>query len=281
MGKIIDSLLLIRVLNCLLASAGVLIGAHLTWLQPAYYGPMVASMVAFLVCAAGNVLNDICDLEADRINHPYRVLVSGSLSPRTAWIIFGFCNSSAIGLACLVNRPVLLIAILAIVLLVLYNLYLKRIPLVGNIAVATLSGLTFMTGGLAVDYPLAMTLPGPLIPAIFAFLFHLVREIIKDVQDMAGDRQAGVTTLPHLIGASASLLVSLGLFFLLTLLTAIPVLTGWFDKAYEIIVIYMVDLPLLVLLIFIWGNPTSGLLKAGSIGLKIGMLLGLIALMVS
>lgn len=60
-----------------------------------------------------------------------------------------------------------------------------------------------------------------------------------------------------------------------------PVYFGWFSRAYEVITIYLVDLPLLGLLIFVWGNPSQRLLRIGSFALKIGMLLGLLALLIA
>jgi len=106
-----------------------------------------------------------------------------------------------------------------------------------------------------------------------------VREIVKDVQDIEGDRRSGVKTLPQFIGVSASLLAALGLFVILTILTCLPVFNGWFGDTYKIIAVYIVDLPLLALLIFVWGNPSRRMLAAGSISLKLGMVLGLVALL--
>ncbi len=259
--------------------AAVWVGAYLTWLDPVYYGPLVAGLAAFLVCAAGNVINDIVDIDIDRINRPERVLVRGDLS-------ISYARNLAIVLALLalisgvaVNIEVTVAVAAALVLLLLYNLWLKRVRLVGNVVIALLSGLTFMTGGWAVNPQLAMILPGPLIPAVFAVFFHMVREILKDAQDVEGDRRAGVTTLPQKIGVPASVMAGLILFFVLVILTYIPILTGWFGGAYEIITVYVVDLPILGLLIFVWGSPTRRMLRIGSAALKLGMLLGLVALL--
>ena len=144
---------------------------------------------------------------------------------------------------------------------------------------ATLS--TRQPGGLAVDSLLTFTLPGPLIPAVFAFFFHLSREILKDVEDIEGDRFVGVKTFPQIVGKSKAVLAALGVFFVMAVLTFIPVFAGWFGLAYEILTIYVIDLPLLLLLIFIWGNPSPRMLKIGSMALKAGMLLGIMALIMA
>ncbi|MFZ5981616.1 MAG: geranylgeranylglycerol-phosphate geranylgeranyltransferase [Candidatus Zixiibacteriota bacterium] len=278
MDKLLETLKLIRVVNCLLAMAGVYIGAYMTWTVPVYYGPVMTAIAAFFVCAVGNIVNDIADIEIDRINRPRRVLVKGTLSRSRAVktaIIFAL---TALVAALAVNTALLIAVTAALGLLLLYNFYLKKIPVVGNIVVALLSALTFLTGGLAVNYRWLFELPGPLVPAVFAFFFHLVREILKDVEDIDGDLQAGVKTLPQIIGVSKSLLTIIVLFFVLVLATYVPILTGWFGRAYEILVVYIVDLPLLLLLIFVWGNPSARMLRVGSYALKAGMVLGLAAL---
>ncbi len=281
MLRFTDALKLIRVTNCMLAMVGVGVGAYMTWLRPAYYGPLVAAAAAFLICAGGNIVNDVVDIEADRVNRPDRVLVRGALSRRYAVVLAVLANIAAILLALAVNLTVTVIALVVIALLMLYNLWLKRVPLAANVVIAALCGLTFMTGGLAVDHVMAFTLPGPVIPAAYAFFFHMVREIIKDVQDIEGDRKVGIKTLPQVIGVRNSLSLTLLLFVILVLLTYIPILAGWFGVYYQVIAVYLVDLPLLLLLILVWGNPTAPMLRTGSLSLKVGMGLGIVALIVA
>lgn len=253
----------------------------MTWFSPVYFGPVVAALAAFLVCAAGNTINDLRDIEVDRINRPERVLVRGAVSPALARNLAIGCNLAALILAAAVSLWLTAVALITILLLLAYNFRLKRIPLAGNIVVALLAGMTFLTGGMAVDPYLAFRLPGPLIPFAFAFFFHLVREIVKDVQDIEGDRQSGVKTLPQIVGVSASLLTALALFAVLTVLTCLPILSGWFGDTYKIIAVYVVDLPLLALLIFLWGNPNRTMLAVSSAALKAGMVLGLVALILA
>jgi geranylgeranylglycerol-phosphate geranylgeranyltransferase len=166
-----ETLRLIRAVNCLLAMVGVLVGAYMTWLRPLYGGTLLAAVAAFFVCAGGNVVNDLLDIETDSINHPQRVLVRNTLSRRYAIILAVALNALALMMAAIVNWAVAGIALASVILLLLYNFRLKRIPLVGNVTISILAGLTFITGGLAVDHVMAFTLPGPIIPALFAFFF--------------------------------------------------------------------------------------------------------------
>ncbi len=264
-----------------MALLGVWVGAYMTWLRPVYYAPAIAGLAAFLVCAAGNIINDLIDIDIDRVNHPKRVLVKGTLSTRYALVLAICFNVVAVILALCISLPLTGMAVITVLLLYLYNYRLKKIPLVGNIVISLLAGLTFITGGVAVDYNMAFYLPGPLVAAVFAFFFHLVREIIKDVHDIEGDRAAGIKTLPQIVGEQKSVMVALSLFFALVLLTLTPILYGWFGNWYKIITVYVVDLPILGYLIFLWGDPTHRMLAIGSALLKAGMALGILALVLA
>lgn len=272
---------MLRAGNSLLAAAGVMIGAYFTWLSPFYINPVLAALSAFLVCAAGNILNDLVDIKIDRINRPDRPLVTGAIPKTHAFTLALALSVLSIVISLFINVSVFVAVLVALLLLALYNFKAKKIPIIGNTIIAFLGGLTFITGGLAVDKSLTFVLPGPLIPAIFAFLFHLAREIVKDVEDIEGDRREGVTTLPQIVGVSRALLVALGVFFVFSLLSFFPVFKGWFGHWYEIIAVYFIDLPILLLLIFVWGNPTPKMLRAGSMVLKGGMALGILALILA
>jgi len=272
---------LIRAGNCLLAASGVMIGAYFTWHSPFYLEPFLAALAAFMVCASGNIVNDLKDIAIDRINRPDRPLVSGAISKTQALRLATAFALLSIVTSLFINISVFISVVVALLLLSLYNFKAKEIPIIGNAIIAFLGGLTFITGGLTVDRSLTFALPGPLIPAIFAFLFHLAREIVKDVEDIDGDRRQGVTTLPQIVGVSRALLVALGVFFVFSLLSFFPVFKGWFGRWYEIIAVYFIDLPILLILIFVWGNPTPKMLRAGTMVLKGGMALGILALILA
>ena len=263
-----------------MASLAVAVGAHLTPNDSAaYFGLLVAAIAAFLICAAGNVVNDLFDIETDRINHPNRVLVRGGFSARFAVRMAVGLNAIALVMALAISWLLAVVAAATIGLLYTYSWRLKRILLVGNLTLAVLAGMTFLAGGLAVAPEAALSLPGPLIPAVFAFLLHLVREILKDVQDMEGDRRPGIDSLPLAIGTSKALLAALILFFALVLASFVPVWAGWFGRTYHILTVYVLDLPLLALLIICWGFPTPRVLAITAMALKVGMAVGLIAFM--
>ena len=88
--------------------------------------------------------------------------------------------------------------------------------------------MTFVCGGLAVDPVAALILPGPLIATVFAFLFHLIREIVKDVEDREGDRRVGGSSLALWLGVRPSLGIGLGLYLVLAASTFVPYAMEWY-----------------------------------------------------
>jgi len=161
---------------------------------------LLAGTSTALVTAGGNVLNDLEDLEGDRINHPDRPLVTGAISVPGARIL-------AIGLFMAgveVAIPVILVAPLVGVLLAIalaallgYEYRLKAAGLSGNLVVAGLTGLVFVYGGAAAGNALILA---PF--AAMAFLATLSREVTKDMEDVAGD--IGRRTLPKTHGLRIS-----------------------------------------------------------------------------
>ena len=276
MRKILSLILLVRLHNCLLAGVGVWIGWYLTSFSENHSIVVLASIAAALVCGAGNSLNDFLDIETDKLNHPERPLPRGDLPPYIAVLAAIIFNITAIILGLMINFPVLIIIILAIVLLFLYNFRLKKMPLVGNLAVSILSGATFLVGGLAeTGYPGA--LPGPIVPAIFAFLFHLGRELIKDIADLDGDLKADYKTLAALLPHRQVMALITFVFITLVFLTLVPVYYEWYQAAYTYITCLAVDIPLLLIISYLYLAKSPDRYGLAGNFLKVLMLFGLFA----
>ncbi len=165
---------------------------------------VLAGLSTSLVTAGGNVLNDLLDLEGDRTNHPDRPLVTGEISVRAAR---GLATALLV-LGVLVVVPVVLaeplvgvILAAAVASLLGYEFRFKKAGFVGNLVVAFLTGVVFLYGAAAAGNVLVL-LPF----AAMAFLATLSREVIKDMEDVAGD--VGRTTLPKTYGLGAASLVA-------------------------------------------------------------------------
>ncbi|MFA4878048.1 MAG: geranylgeranylglycerol-phosphate geranylgeranyltransferase [Methanoregula sp.] len=154
-------------------------------------------VIVLLITAAGNVINDYYDADIDAVNRSDRPIPSGQVR-RSAAIWYSLVLFLAgIGIGLGTNPLCIGIAVFNSLLLVAYAARLKTTPLVGNIAVAYLAGSMFLFGG-------ALAGPGGfvhMIPiALMTFFAMMVRELLKDAEDVEGDAACGARTLPIWIG---------------------------------------------------------------------------------
>lgn len=154
------------------------------------------SFSSVLIAAAGYIINDYYDVKIDIINKPDRLVVGKVLSRRQAIFLHTALNLAGIILGLLVSPALAIVNFSAAFLLWWYSNYLKRLPLIGNISVSFLSALTILV--LALIYPANTKVIA--IYAGMAFLISLAREIIKDMEDIKGDRNFGCRTLPIAFG---------------------------------------------------------------------------------
>ena len=205
----IDLLRLVRLNNLLLAAAGVLAGGWIalgTLQMPNVLVLAAVSAVGF--GTAGYVLNDIWDRAADRVNRPggERPLAAGRVMRGTADLCVAGGALLGLGAAALVNGTAVLVGLVALAVLVAYSPVLKRRGALGNVAVAVLAGLPLMYGAIAVGRAAA-----GIVPWTLAAWIHLVREIVKDIDDQAGDRSLGRRTLPLVLGPRRASVVAAAL----------------------------------------------------------------------
>lgn len=182
---------------------------------------VLAGASTALVTAGGNVLNDVLDVEADRTNHPDRPLVTGEISlPRAKLLAAGLFVAGVVVVVPVVIVLPLLGVILAVAVgsLLLYEFRFKARGLAGNLTVALLTGLVFLYGGLVGGGVLEV---GPF--AAMAFLATASREVIKDMEDVAGD--VGRTTLPKTHGIRTATAVAVATVAAAIALSALPALT--------------------------------------------------------
>lgn len=193
-----DGWRLIRGPNLLIAAAGVLAGGWIALGQFALPKLLAYAAVSGMgLGLAGNVVNDLQDIAADRINHPggERPIAAGRVSRDTAHVLVWFGLIVGLGGAALVSGTLLLVGLAAATVMCMYSPVLKRAGLPGNLAVAAVAGLPPFYGALSVGRPGAGVVPWAL-----AAWIHLGRELVKDLEDEAGDRRAERRTLPIRVG---------------------------------------------------------------------------------
>ncbi len=189
----------------------------------------ICCVCSMMLVGGGNALNDYNDRETDKENHPERPIPSGSISADTASV----CAQALLGSGLLIllfaleNKMPFVIALIGIILLIAYENGLKAAGISGNITVGLMSGAIFLFAGMAVNDP------GPTLWMFgLAVLATITREIIKDIQDLEGDRDR--RTLPASIGIENSMRVAI-LFLLIAIglsYTAMNQFDGMASNAY-------------------------------------------------
>ncbi|OQX85726.1 hypothetical protein B6D60_07355 [candidate division KSB1 bacterium 4484_87] len=271
--KLKDFFLLTRPLNVFIGMVSIFMGAFVTGTIQPLGKVLLASLSGGLITAAANAINDYFDVEIDRINKPERPVASGRISRKEAYIFSMVLFIAGIGLSIFVNWKALIVAISSSVLLYFYSAKLKRTVLWGNLTVSLVSALAFIYGGIAVN-----RLEIALIPAIFAFFYHLAREIIKDTEDVAGDQADGIVTFPIRYGSRRALMLASAIYLFLIALTLLPYFLHIFGIYYLFIVLIVVDAVILLALVSMWRNSDPQNLSRLSLILKLNMFAGLIAI---
>lgn len=214
-------------------------------------------LVTMIVTAGGYVINDMLDARSDMVNRPgtNKVYQIGTGQVRwlyTTSILLGFAISFLLAFE-LGERKLLWLYPLMVSLLALYSRWIKPIPFAGNILVAIYCAGVPALVALAERKQLALvakidaevaTSTWQIIGVycLFAFVATLLRELVKDIQDIHGDRVIGRRTIPILWGIKTSRLIGILLSGLILAAVSIPVLLGWPAFIHPIILTFMATL---------------------------------------
>ena len=227
------------------------------------YGLLVLSTV--LLAAAGYVINNIYDVGTDSINKPQNVVVGKGITETAAYNIYIGLNISgvAIGfiLSNIIMRPTFAsLFILIASLLYFYATSLKQIMILGNFVVALLLATSVLIIGVFDLFPATTgenqaqmaSLFSILIDyALFAFMINFIREIIKDIEDVNGDYNMGMNTLPVAIGVNRAAKIALGFAVVAFIMCALYCNTYFMQNKLYIAVFYSFATVLAPLLYFI------------------------------
>lgn len=256
----------------------------------------ISLLIISTVClaAAGNIINDIYDVETDSVNRPDKVIVGKKVSEKTAYnlfitfnvigILIGFYLSHLVGRSGFFALFVIISALLYV-----YATYLKQTLLIGNIVISILVAMTILIVGLFELLPAITPQNQPtqlfffkilLDYALFAFVINLIREIAKDMEDIDGDYKAGMNTLPIAIGRerASKVLFVLTLvplfgvvYYVMTYMYKQPIAVGYF--------LILVVAPLLYITIKAFSAHSKKDYHHISTILKLVMLFGMLSLL--
>lgn len=276
--------------NVLAAGVLTLIGAFVALPVTAYsnvasIGFAVAATV--FAVAAGNAINDYFDAEIDEINRPDRAIPRGAVNEREALAFSVLLFVGAVVCALQLPPSSIVIATVNLLALAAYTTYFKGLPGVGNVVVGCLTGSTFLFGGFAVvDDPTTVfdvpPLPiGVIVLAALAATATFTREVVKDVEDLTGDREEGLRTLPIVIGERRALWLGTLAMCAAVAASGLPYLVGTFGRIYLALVV-PADAVLLGATLHSFRDPawSRALLKAGMLIAAGAFLLSRIAVVV-
>lgn len=227
------------------------------------YGLLVLSTV--LLAAAGYVINNIYDVGTDSINKPNNVVVGKGITETAAYNIYIGLNITgvAIGfiLSNIIMRPTFAsLFILIASLLYFYATSLKQIMILGNFVVALLLATSVLIIGVFDLFPATTgenqaqmaSLFSILIDyALFAFMINFIREIVKDIEDVNGDYNMGMNTLPVAIGVNRAAKIALGFAIVAFIMCGLYCNTYFMQNKLYIAVFYAFATVLAPLLYFI------------------------------
>ncbi len=225
-----------------------------------------------LIAAAGYIINDYYDIKIDLVNKPERVVIGKGITRRYALLLHTVLSFLGLAIGVFLNFRIAAVNFASIFLLWWYSNDLKRQPFIGNFVVALLTAFSI----LIVDalYWTGNTLI--FIYASFAFFMTLIREIIKDMEDLKGDDTFGCRTLPIVWGIRKTKIV---IYFIMFAFVATVILL---DRLYvalpEFYFLVFLFVPLLWLLYRLIKSDTKKDFASLSTFCKVILLLGVLSM---
>ncbi|MFX1493970.1 MAG: geranylgeranylglycerol-phosphate geranylgeranyltransferase [Promethearchaeota archaeon] len=287
--KIRDVIEILRPINDIMGSLTVIIGILNTRTNiPAYLviiNIILGVITYFFVAGSGMVINDIYDLEIDRINRPERPIPSGRITKQQAKIIFFAAYGIGVGLS-ICHSFFFNIGFLNIILAVffgfigwVYAKWGKKSGFLGNIIVSISFSIGLIYGAILNN----SNIP-PYIYFFFltSFFLLLSREVIKGCEDIEGDKEQNVKTLAIRIGVKKSTIIAIIFSLMAILFFILPYFTPIINPLLFLISMFfgLIDVGYAVVLML-----SSKLIKESfkkiSLLLKIGAFLGLIAFLLA
>lgn len=246
------------------------------------------------IAAGGYIINDIFDIRIDTINKTQKVIINNHISEKSAYnyylvftasgVFLGFYLSNHIGVPGFAALFILIGALLYI-----YATFLKGILLLGNLVISLLISSSILIVGLfelfpnissqnILEYQEVFSIL--LKYAFFAFLLTLIREIVKDIEDVNGDKNDDLKTLPIVLGRKRAALFA----FILAVITVMVILFYMYDSLYKKIVamayflIFIIG-PLLYFCVQLFSAEKKESFRKLSTLLKFIMLFGILTLL--
>ena len=253
---------------------------------------IILSLSILCITAGGYIINDLFDIEADTINKPLKVYISKSISKKNAWVIY--LLSSTLGvilgiyLSVIKNSDFLSFYFIGTTLLLfLYSVLLKKLVFIGNLCISLLVALPiyllykFDSNNITISNILQYFFLSIAIfyYMFFAFLTTMIREIIKDIEDINGDYIVKLKTLPILIGKTRARNISIFLSVVLLLFLFLVSSNYFISNKYFLGIIMLMLSTVVVYFIFkSWTATTKKQFQYLSNLMKLIMFIGILSM---
>lgn len=258
---------LFRMGNAVMGIIGVTVASFMaagTGMVDQWQNLIISAVVVFMFICGGNSLNDYIDYEIDKTAHPERPIPSGRMERRTALhVALVMLGGSVVVSFLTVDWECILIVLVACVLMVGYEMFLKQRGFVGNVAIAVLTGMMFLLGGAVVG-----DVADNVVIALMAMLVSVGREISKDIEDMDSDE--GRLTLPMRIGVRNSAALACVFFVAGPVLSVLPMVWESYGPLYYLVVV--ADVIFLYCAVKVFSDPHKAQKSA-----KLAMIAALVA----
>ncbi|MFM8739783.1 MAG: geranylgeranylglycerol-phosphate geranylgeranyltransferase [Cytophagales bacterium] len=232
----------------------------------------ILSLATVFIAAAGYIINDYYDIKIDLINKPERVVIGKTITRRYAILFHTVISVTGVVLGFLINWKIGVINFVSAFLLWLYSNNLKRQPLIGNVLVSLLTALSvFVLVFLYEQFHVLV-----FVYALFAFFMTLIREVVKDMEDVKGDNTFGCKTLPIVWGIRRTKVL---LYVLIAILSCVVVLLDFYQLNIPLIYfVPMLFLPMAFLMVRLVVADTKLQFYQLSQLCKLIMLLGIVSM---
>jgi len=263
------------------------------WLSLADWQYFLLVLSTVCIAAGGYTINNIMDQKSDLDNKPNDVVVGKSISEAMAYNLYIAFTLVGVGigfyLSNVISKPSFVtVFILCAALLYIYATSLKQIMIVGNIIVALLLSFSIIIIGLFEIFPATYdgnqqrmsTVFSILVDfAVIAFIINVIREMVKDLEDVNGDYNHGMQTLPIVLGVSRTTKLVFALSFIPILTILYYVYNYMFQLQFATIYIlgFIVG-PLLYFSIKIWTAKTQKEFHHLSNALKLVVFFGILSI---
>lgn len=232
------------------------------------------------IAAAGYIINDYFDEQRDAFNNKTKEALQFLRKNKLFWFIYILLNLIGLMAAWMIQFKLIYIFIVIQLLLLVYSYSWKDLPILGNVTISTLVALSILlVRWVHPDLKLNLLL----FYGLFAFFSTWIREMIKDIEDYAGDREAGSRNLIQVMGIKKSLFLvrALIIFVLATLFTSWGLIGSFFHAPLNIVVLIYglmcIVLPMIIQLVMSYQNyPNYKLMSSLS---KYAMITGILSML--